>query len=56
MERDMIIAAYTALRIEILRQARRDGVLDWYVKTPEFQKLFPEIDPGAITRKGEEKK
>ncbi len=56
MKNEETMAGYTALRVEILRQAKRVGVLDWYVKTPEFQRLFPEIDPGAITRKGEEKK
>ena len=39
------------LRQAILQQAVRDGVIEWYYKTPEFAQLFPELSPEYIERR-----
>lgn len=44
------------LRMAVLRQAQRDGVMGWWPRTEAFGKLFPEIDADILMErmKGEE--
>ena len=44
---------YESLRFAILKQAKRDGALDRFVRTESFYQLFPELTPEQIKMKGE---
>lgn len=45
-------AGINALRLAVLKQAKHDGALGRWSKTPSFYKMFPELTPDMM-RKGE---
>lgn len=49
---DYQIAGINMLRLAVLRQAKHDGALARWSRTPSFYKMFPEITPDMM-RKGE---